>query len=172
MGFFILGVCMGQLTVLLNEIAQCLKEKSWQLVTAESCTGGLISSLITEIPGSSLWFERGFVTYSNLAKEEMLGVSPALISQFGAVSEEVALAMAAGALQHSEGQVALAVTGIAGPDGGSVEKPVGTVCFGWARRECAPVSLKMHFQGNRQEVRHAACERAMLGVLEILKASK
>src|SRR6187401_2663879 len=119
---------MSSFNTLIIEIAQYLKAHNWQLVTAESCTGGLVASCITEIPGSSLWFERGFVTYSNLAKQEMLGVPKKLIANYGAVSEEVASAMAVGALAHSKGHIALSVTGVAGPDGGSIEKPVGTVC--------------------------------------------
>lgn len=155
--------------VVIEEIASVLKQNNWLLVTAESCTGGLIASQITEIAGSSLWFERGFVTYSNLAKEEMLGVPKALIAQFGAVSEEVALAMATGALEHSAGHVALSVTGIAGPDGGSEAKPVGTVCFGWAVQGKKPISLKKHLPGNRQEVRLWACKQALEGVLRLLR---
>lgn len=153
----------------IHQIEQRLKQKQWQLVTAESCTGGLVSGFITEIAGSSLWFERGFVTYSNLAKHDMLGVPKALIDEFGAVSEEVAMAMAKGALAHSAGQVALSVTGIAGPDGGSVAKPVGTVCFGWAAVGLEPLTVKRQFLGNRQEVRLASCQCALEGVLTLLR---
>lgn len=152
----------------LEAIATLLKKKQWQLVTAESCTGGLVAGHITELAGSSLWFERGFVTYSNLAKEQMLGVPNALITRFGAVSEEVAQAMAVGALVHSAGHIAVSVTGIAGPDGGSVDKPVGTVCFGWAAQGCEPYTLKVHFNGNRQAVRLAACRQALDGLLAFL----
>lgn len=159
---------MSQFIALLEEIASALQRMHWQLVTAESCTGGLISSVITEIPGSSLWFERGFVTYSNRAKQEMLAVPEGLITQHGAVSSEVAASMAAGALQYSLGQVALAVTGIAGPAGGSAEKPVGMVCFAWAIRTMTPVTLKKQFTGTRQEIRLAACQEALQGVLALL----
>lgn len=152
----------------LEAIANHLKKKHWQLVTAESCTGGLIAGYITELAGSSVWFERGFVTYSNLAKEQMLGVPNALIATFGAVSEEVAQAMAVGALAHSAGHLAVSVTGIAGPDGGSADKPVGTVCFGWAAQGHTPRTLKVHFTGNRQEVRLAACRQALDGLLSFL----
>ena len=160
---------MNQFTVIIKEIALLLKGGHWQLVTAESCTGGLIASQLTEISGSSVWFERGFVTYSNLAKEEMLAVSKELIEQFGAVSEEVAVAMATGALEHSTGDIALAVTGIAGPDGGSIDKPVGTVCFAWATHDIPPRSLRKQFVGTRQAIRLASCEEALQGVLTMIK---
>lgn len=163
---------MSSFTALINEIAHLLKKNNWQLVTAESCTGGLIASYLTEIPGSSLWFERGFVTYSNLAKQQMLGVSEKLISDYGAVSEEVASAMATGALLYSKGHFALSVTGIAGPDGGSIEKPVGTVCFGWAAHGIAPQTIKKQFTGNRQDVRLASCQLALEGVLSYIKEMK
>lgn len=160
---------MPHLSVLIKEIASHLKSAQWQLVTAESCTGGLIASAITEIPGSSVWFERGFVTYSNLAKQEMLSVPYELLEQFGAVSEEVASAMATGALQHSAGQIALSVTGIAGPDGGSIDKPVGTVCFGWVTRDSSPLTLKKQFGGSRHDIRMAACKEALQGILPLIK---
>lgn len=160
---------MKSLSSLLQDLSSSLIKLHWQLVTAESCTGGMVASAITEIPGSSTWFERGFVTYSNLSKQDLLGVSPNLISQHGAVSTEVAQAMALGALSHSVGQIALAVTGIAGPDGGSVEKPVGTVCFAWAIRNTSPRTLKKHFKGNRIEIRHAACYEALHGVLALIR---
>ncbi len=160
------------LTPLIEELAVLLKKANWQLVTAESCTGGLISAFITEVPGSSLWFERGFVTYSNLAKQEMLSVPAALIKKHGAVSKEVAAAMVAGALQHSVGQIAVSVTGIAGPDGGTPEKPVGTVCFAWATREHGSHTLKKQFNGTRQEIRLAVCEQALQGVLSLVKKSR
>ena len=159
---------MSQFTALLLEIASRLRALNWQLVTAESCTGGLIASSITELAGSSAWFERGFVTYSNLAKQELLAVPAELITSYGAVSKEVASAMALGALQHSVGQIALAVTGIAGPDGGSAEKPVGTVCFAWATRDSSIQTLKKQFKGTRQDVRRAACHEALNGVLSLI----
>ena len=117
---------------LVDLLAQALLQRGWSLVTAESCTGGLISAACTELAGSSQWFERGFVTYSNDAKHESLGVDAALIARVGAVSEPVAQAMALGALRHAKAQVSLAVTGVAGPTGGSASRPVGTVCFAWA----------------------------------------
>jgi nicotinamide-nucleotide amidase len=160
---------MTALSFLLDEIAHHLKKSNWLLVTAESCTGGLIASAITEISGSSDWFERGFVTYSNLSKEQMLGVSHELITEFGAVSEEVADAMALGALHNSAGQISVAVTGIAGPSGGSKEKPVGTVCFSWAVQGSKPQSLKKHFSGTRQGIRQAAVQQALEGILLLIK---
>lgn len=160
---------MSSFDKLIKEIAAILKKKSWQLVTAESCTGGLIASYLTEISGSSVWFERGFVTYSNLAKEELLSVSKELIEEYGAVSEPVAQAMATGALQHSAGDVAVSVTGIAGPDGGSFEKPVGTVCFSWAARGMSSKILRKQFTGDRQDIRLAACQEALSGILSYIK---
>ncbi|BCA96141.1 competence damage-inducible protein A [Legionella antarctica] len=160
---------MNHFDVLIKEIALLFKKNDWQLVTAESCTGGLIASYITELPGSSVWFERGFVTYSNLAKQEMLGVPKELIEEFGAVSEEVASAMATGALQHSMGDIGLSVTGIAGPDGGTVDKPVGTVWFAWATREGSIHTLKKQFMGTRQEIRLTSCHEALQGVLTTIR---
>ena len=119
-------------TTLRSELAHLLTQHGWHLATAESCTGGLIAGACTDLTGSSDWFERGFVTYSNAAKSELLGVDPGLIAAQGAVSAEVAEAMVRGALAHSPAEVALAVTGIAGPGGGSVDKPVGTVWLAWA----------------------------------------
>ncbi|KTD25017.1 putative 17.2kDa protein, CinA-related competence damage protein [Legionella lansingensis] len=140
-----------------------------QIATAESCTGGLIAGLLTDLPGSSHWFERGFVTYSNLAKEEMLGITPDLIQLHGAVSEQIAEAMALGALRYSAADISLAVTGIAGPEGGSAHKPVGTVCFAWAMREQAATSIRCHFpELSRKKVRQLACSRALEGMISYL----
>jgi nicotinamide-nucleotide amidase len=136
-----------------------------KLVTAESCTGGWLSTVLTSIPGSSVWFDRGFVTYSNEAKEEVLGVGGALIEQFGAVSRETAEAMALGALLHSHSDISIAVTGVAGPGGGTLEKPVGTVWFGCAFRGAGVQSGVWHFKGGRSEVRRQAVAVA----LQILK---
>jgi nicotinamide-nucleotide amidase len=145
-----------------------LKEKSLLLATAESCTGGLVAAAITDIAGSSAWFERGFVTYSNDAKTTMLGVPAKLIRDHGAVSEEVAHAMAEGALLNSRAQVALAVTGIAGPTGGTAEKPVGMVCFGWSNRITTQVETQ-RFKGDRAQIRRQAAEHAMRGLLELIR---
>ncbi|MFA6302613.1 MAG: CinA family protein [Legionella sp.] len=159
---------MSTLSSLIKELAHLLKQKKWQIVTAESCTGGLIAGAFTEVPGSSEWFERGFVTYSNLAKHEMLGVPKELIAEFGAVSEQVAQEMAAGALKNSAGQIAVSVTGIAGPDGGSADKPVGLVCFAVAFGQHIELATK-HFTGSRQDIRLASVAYAVSAVLQIVK---
>jgi len=140
------------------------------LATAESCTGGLIAAACTDLAGSSAWFDRGFVTYSNAAKSELLGVQAELIEQQGAVSEAVVRAMAAGALAHSDAQVSIAVTGVAGPTGGSFDKPVGTVWFGWALPEQL-VSERCHFEGDRREVRAATVCHALVKLLSLLNLS-
>lgn len=144
------------------DIVAAYKAKGWTLATAESCTGGMVAAAMTDIPGSSAVFERGFVTYSNEAKAEMLGVETALIERCGAVSEEVARAMAMGAIGHSRAMVAVAVTGIAGPDGGSPEKPVGLVHFACATRD-GPTSHIMRRFGaiGRAAVRSASVEQAL-----------
>src|SRR5262249_46801518 len=132
-----------------------------KVATAESCTGGLIAATLTAIPGSSDVVERGFITYSNAAKSELLGVSVALIEAVGAVSEPVARQMAEGALRRSAADIAISVTGIAGPDGGSTDKPVGLVWFGVARRGRPPETLRAVFPGDRTEVRRATVARAL-----------
>lgn len=141
-------------------LANLLLKKNWFLATAESCTGGLIAAECTRLAGSSAWFERGFVSYANAAKTELLGVDAALIAQHGAVSEPVVRAMVAGTLAHSHAQVALAVTGVAGPGGGSADKPVGTVWFGWAWGKQLVAEVK-HFDGDRNAVRAATAEHAL-----------
>jgi len=145
-------------------LARELKQRGWMMATAESCTGGLIAGTCTGLSGSSDWLERGFVTYSNAAKTETLGVHAALIEQHGAVSEPVARAMAEGALRHSHAQVSVAVTGVAGPTGGSAEKPVGTVWFGWATPQGVFTELQ-HFAGDRDAVRQATVHHALKGLL-------
>lgn len=149
--------------------ASLLINHQWKLATAESCTGGLIAACCTDIAGSSDWFERGFVTYSNAAKTEMLGVDADLINRHGAVSEPVVRAMAQGALQHSAAQVAVAVTGVAGPGGGSAAKPVGTVWLGWAT-PAGVVSEVQHFAGDRAQVRAATVLHALQRLVELLQA--
>ena len=149
-------------------VADLMLKKQAFLAAAESCTGGLIAAACTDLAGSSQWFERGFVTYSNAAKTEMLGVDAALIAQFGAVSEPVAAAMAQGAVKHSAAQVAVAVTGVAGPTGGSVEKPVGTVWIGWCVDGKTTTEL-CHFDGDRATVRALTVQRALQGLIERLK---
>ena len=148
-------------------VADFLLKNKLKLVTAESCTGGLIAAACTDLAGSSQWFERGLVTYSNAAKTELLGVDPALIAQHGAVSEEVVRAMAHGALQHCAAQVALSVTGVAGPSGASAAKPVGTVWFGFALGGTVH-SERQHFEGDRQSVRQASVQFALRRLLELL----
>jgi len=149
------------------QTAQLLQALGLCLTTAESCTGGLIAAACTELPGSSAWFERGFVTYSNAAKTELLGVESACIEQHGAVSEPVARAMAQGAVRHSHAQVAIAVTGIAGPTGGSLTKPVGTVWFAWATPGALHAEVR-HFTGNRSAVRRAAQHHALRTLIDHL----
>jgi nicotinamide-nucleotide amidase len=146
-------------------VGRRLKRARARLVTAESCTGGWVAQAVTAIAGSSAWFERGFVTYSNAAKREMLGVKSATLRKFGAVSEETAREMAKGALQRSRGTIAVAITGIAGPTGGTDAKPVGMVCFAWATRR-AQASETRRFRGNRESVRRQSVVRALKGVLE------
>ena len=139
------------------------------LATAESCTGGWAAQAMTAIGGSSEWFERGFVTYSNEAKQEMLGVSEKTIQKHGAVSEETAREMAQGALARSKASVSLSVTGVAGPTGGSDAKPVGTVCFAWATKKGALRSETRRFAGDREAVRRQSVVRALEGVLEVVE---
>ena len=152
---------------LVAQLARELKARGLMMATAESCTGGLIAGACTEVSGSSEWFERGFVTYSNAAKHELLGVPAALIEQHGAVSEPVARAMAAGAVAHSPAQLAVAVTGVAGPTGGSPEKPVGTVWFGWAT-PTGVVTEHQRFDGDRDAVRAATVRHGLQGLLQRL----
>jgi len=137
------------------------------LVTAESCTGGWVAQAVTSVSGSSAWFERGFVTYSNAAKQEMLGVARETLERHGAVSEATARAMALGALRHGRGTIAVAVTGVAGPTGGTPAKPVGLVCFAWATHGRARTESR-RFSGDRENVRRQAVARALQGVLELL----
>ena len=148
-------------------MADLMLEKGYFLATAESCTGGLIAAACTDLAGSSAWFERGFVTYSNAAKTDMLGVDAALIAQHGAVSEPVARAMAFGAIRHSAAQVAVAVTGVAGPTGGSVDKPVGTVWFAWSVGGSLE-SEKLCFGGDRTSIRQATLNYAISKLLILL----
>jgi nicotinamide-nucleotide amidase len=148
-------------------VADLMLKKGWLLATAESCTGGLISAACTDLAGSSHWFERGFVTYSNEAKTEMLGVDAALITAHGAVSEEVARAMAQGAIKHSRARAAVAVTGVAGPTGGSRAKPVGTVWFGFMVN--GHLSSEMQrFSGDRAAVRAATVQYALRRLVQLL----
>lgn len=157
-----------EIETLARAVSHELKRQGLMLVTAESCTGGWVAQMITSVAGSSEWFERGFVAYTNLAKREMLGVKTAILSRHGAVSEQTARAMAEGALTHSHAQVALAITGIAGPSGGTPEKPVGTVCFDWAGKKRETRSIRQVFSGDREGVRKQAVSAALQGLLEYL----
>ncbi len=153
--------------VLANQLFDIIKEKGITLATAESCTGGWIAEAITSVAGSSDIFDCGWVTYSNQAKQRCLGVDAKIVSEFGAVSAETAVAMAEGALKHSAATISVSTTGIAGPAGGSAEKPVGTVWFAWAKQN-APTQVEMKvLQGNRQEIRAAAVLHALNGIIQI-----
>lgn len=154
---------------LAEELGRRCREKGLWITTAESCTGGLVAAAITAIAGSSEWFERGFVTYSNDAKREMLGVAATLIDAQGAVSETVACAMAAGALAHSRADCAVSVTGVAGPGGGSPTKPVGLVCFAWQFRGEPPRVQTRHLPGDRAAVREASVSIALHGLVDCLR---
>lgn len=158
------------LEAVLTQISESLLARGWMLATAESCTGGLIAGACTALAGSSQWFERGFVSYSNAAKSELLGVPAALIAAHGAVSEPVARAMAEGAVAHSHAQVALAVTGVAGPSGGTPAKPVGTVWFGW-QVDGQTHSEVQHFAGNRAAVRAQTVQHALQRLRGLLAAA-
>src|SRR4051812_36290646 len=155
---------------LAEKLGARLKARGALLVTAESCTGGWAAQAVTAIAGSSEWFERGFVTYSNAAKEEMLGVRHETLTRHGAVSEQTAREMALGAIEKSRGTISLAITGIAGPGGGTASKPVGTVCFGWARKGLAASAETRRFSGDRDAVRRQSVEHALRRVLELLDA--
>ncbi|MEO0047106.1 MAG: hypothetical protein RLZZ410_65 [Pseudomonadota bacterium] len=154
---------------MVEELAQLLLKNEWRLSTAESCTGGLVSASLTQLAGSSNWFERGYVTYSNEAKSEDIGVESNLIEAHGAVSEQVAKAMAIGAKQSSNSNMALSITGIAGPTGGSKEKPVGTVCFAWVLDNDQVFSETKLFSGDRSTVREQASQFVIEKLLELLK---
>jgi len=152
-------------------LAVVLLANKFKMATAESCTGGLIAAACTDLAGSSDWFERGFVSYANQAKAEMLGVDARLITKHGAVSEQVARAMAQGALQHSAAQVSVAVTGVAGPGGGSADKPVGTVWFAWGLPS-GLTSEVQHFEGDRAAVRAATVQHALARLVALLQDLK
>lgn len=156
------------LTQLASEIGELLLAKNRVLCLAESCTGGLASGLMTEISGSSAWFDSGLVVYSNQAKQDLLNVSAESLRQYGAVSEQVAIEMAMGALNQGRASIAASVTGIAGPNGGTKEKPVGTVCFAWAVSGTTSTTTK-HFYGNRQDIREQSIFTLLTGIKELLK---
>ncbi len=152
-------------------VGAALAARGWTLATVESCTGGWVAQAVTAISGSSAWFERGFVTYSNEAKQELVGVLAATLTAHGAVSEETAREMATGGLTRSRSTLAVSITGVAGPTGGTPAKPVGMVCFAWALRDGAVTSVTCHFTGDRRDVRRRSVERALQGVLDAAEAA-
>jgi len=154
---------------MLDELAELLIQHDAMIATAESCTGGLVAKLMTDLAGSSQWFDRGFVTYSNQAKHDMLGVPLALIEEYGAVSEPVVKAMTEGALKNSQATFALAISGIAGPTGGTPDKPVGTVCFSFQQKHQLPQVSTQLFEGDREQVRNAAAAFSIQQMLILLK---
>jgi len=156
------------LTTLATLVGAKLRAKGLMLTTAESCTGGWVAQAVTSVSGSSEWFDRGFVTYSNEAKVEMLGVRPETLAAHGAVSEPTAREMAAGALEHSAAGAAVAVTGVAGPTGGSAEKPVGMVCFAWVLRGGEPESETRYLEGDREAVRRQSVIHCLQGLIQRL----
>jgi nicotinamide-nucleotide amidase len=150
------------------QLGAILKEKRYYLALAESCTGGMVAQAITSVAGSSAWFDCGFVTYSNQAKMDMLGISAQTLEKYGAVSEETATEMALGCLKNSQAQIAGSITGIAGPDGGTADKPVGTVWLAWVGNNL-PLKTKVYvFAGNRQQIRQQAAAALMAGFIEQL----
>lgn len=157
-----------QLFELAGKLGEVLRETGLRLVTAESCTGGWIGKVVTDIAGSSAWFDRGFITYSNEAKQDHLQVPRTLLDEHGAVSEAVARAMAEGALESSRAGISLAVTGVAGPEGGTADKPVGLVWFAWAYGAQVAAEHRI-FPGDREAVRRATVRHALLGVMHALK---
>lgn len=156
------------MNILAAQVGAALKSHGLKLATVESCTGGGVAQAITDVAGSSAWFECGFITYSNLSKQQMLGVSEATLRQHGAVSEKTVLEMVEGAFQHSVAQVALAVSGVAGPEGGTPDKPVGTVWLAWGVRHGAIRAQRYQFNGNRAEVRAQSVHIALQGVVDLL----
>lgn len=155
---------------LATRVGRALKKRELMVATAESCTGGWIGQAITMAPGSSEWFERGFITYTYISKREMLGVSARSLAKHGAVSEQVVREMVRGALARSHAQVAVSISGVAGPAGGTPDKPVGTVCLGWARKGGGVVVETRRFRGDRDEVRKRSVAYALRGVLKIIGA--
>lgn len=159
---------MDKATKQAEQLAELFIKTSSKLVTAESCTGGGLAEILTRIPGSSAWFERGFVTYSNEAKQELLSVPLETLEKFGAVSEETASAMAKGAVENSRADYGVSITGVAGPDGGTKEKPVGTVCLGWYKRHEGGSTTRIQFEGDRIKIREQSCLLAMQGLIDML----
>jgi nicotinamide-nucleotide amidase len=159
---------MDKLTELSQQLAKLLLQQQKQLAVAESCTGGWLAKTVTDLAGSSQWFERGFVTYSNAAKQEMLGVRPKTLLRDGAVSEAAVQEMSLGALAHSQADISVAISGIAGPGGAVPGKPVGTVCFSWALKDHSHHQHTKHFEGDREAVRLQSVTCALEGLLDVL----
>ena len=157
-----------ELKALSLELGELLLAKKHVLILAESCTGGLISALMTNTAGSSAWFDSGLVTYSNQAKQDLLKVKEATLTQYGAVSEQTAMEMAIGALQQGRSTIAASVTGVAGPDGGTTAKPVGTVCFAWTSEDLPSISKTYLFQGNREQIREQSTIALLFGLKDLL----
>ena len=159
----------NEIARLSNTVARLLLSSELRLAVAESCTGGWVAMALTAIPGSSEWFDRGYVTYSNIAKQQVLGVSETTLQRFGAVSEQTVAEMIAGTLAASGTDLALAISGIAGPGGGSAEKPVGTVWFAWQRKQRQPVTARRLFEGDREAVRRQAVVHGLQGLIELVE---
>ncbi len=157
-----------ELHQLAHDLGEKLLVRGWMLATAESCTGGWVGQLLTSLPGSSQWYERDFITYADTAKIEMIDVPEATLAAHGAVSEETASAMASGALTHSHAQAALAISGIAGPSGGTPQKPVGLVCYGWALTDGTIMSSTCRLGGDREEIRSRAVAAALRGLIDLV----
>lgn len=158
---------MNDLDRLSAEVGDALRARGWMLATAESCTGGGVAECVTRTAGSSAWFDRGFITYTNAAKHELLGVGIHTLDNHGAVSEQTAREMAEGALRESGAHIAVAVTGVAGPGGGSATKPVGLVCFAWSVLEGASRTEQHQFEGDRANIRRQAIDMALRGVIAL-----
>jgi nicotinamide-nucleotide amidase len=160
-----------EIELLAAKLGERLLAHRWRVATAESCTGGLVAGAITAIAGSSDWFDRGFVTYSNGAKRALLDVAESVLLAYGAVSEPTAIAMAEGALQRSDAALTVAITGIAGPGGGTPEKPVGMVCFAWAQNGAATISRTHYLSGDRTAVRQASVAIALRGLIDVVEST-
>ncbi|MEJ2643753.1 MAG: nicotinamide-nucleotide amidase [Gammaproteobacteria bacterium] len=160
-----------QLEQLSRRAGEALLARRWLLATAESCTGGWVAKVVTDIAGSSQWFDRGFVTYTNAAKQDMLGVQNATLDRHGAVSEATVAEMVAGALSQSRADLALAISGIAGPGGGTATKPVGTVCFAWGTRGGPVLAGTERFDGDREAVRRQSVIHALRGALDVISGA-
>lgn len=160
------------MTDVLRKVSKKLHENNLSIVSAESCTGGWVAKQITDLAGSSAIFDRGFVTYSNQAKQDMLNVSEETLDNHGAVSEQVAIEMVNGAIKNSQADIALSITGVAGPSGGTRDKPVGMVCFGWLKRGADPYADTVYFDGDRESVRQQSVEYSLNGVIHLIDESK